>query len=237
MTALFCLCAMTLASAQAQIGNAPANYSKIKFTYRQQPRLGIDEKRFFGSPDVIGSTQFKDKMKLETVGGRELAYVPLDVLTEKDKDIIIGLFSHQSFLITGIYNKEKQVTKLRYSRPDEKTDAVRATLKKVFGRTYGPNVNKSIEFNFRKRKKHFESGMVSGDVPISVQDNALRLDAIATQGFFDEEINRTLVTNTAFTDEKLAAYISPVLPFSNAGGVKKIESHNYTIELVSVTYE
>jgi hypothetical protein len=236
------LCLFVIAvKAQSPFGAAPQDFKKVKFTYLQHSRFKIDESGVYADTTFMKECFLKDKMKIESNDrGAVYGFVRLSELDDKEKKTLIGILSHNNFVIKGIYNKVRQTTKIEYVRDGEAPDDTQALLKKLFGETYTSRVNKRIDLNFESGSRYYESGMVSEDTEIDVGQNLLQLHPDPEKAFigsYQERINGRTLTNIAITNDKLNRYISPILPFGNTGGVEQIISTNYTIELYSVEYE
>jgi hypothetical protein len=226
------------AQAQISIGDAPETFSKIKFTYLQQSRFRIDEKGIYADTVYMTRCFLKDKMKVMVDSRGAYGFVPLSELDDHDRKMLIGVFGHQNFVINGNYNKFRDATHIEYSRSIDKKDKTQALLKKLFGDTYPSNVHRQIDLNFESGSRYIESGMISEDTEIDVSRNLLQLDQnTPLAGQYQERIRGRILTNVAYTNNKLSRFVSPIVPFANTGGVERIIAEDYTIELISVTYE
>jgi hypothetical protein len=228
--------------AQARFPKPPANYAKIRFTYMQQSSLHFDANGIYADTLFLRG-YFPDHkwqvLRLPADPKSVVGFIPIQALTEKDKSVVVGIISHATFKISGVYDKKKNRTRLYYHRPDKDTDVTRSRLKAVFGKTYSDYAMQKKCYDYQTNEFWSETKFSTCLEDIDVQKNQIHwVEGKENLGMFDDTIKGFTFRCAAVVDSDLARHVTPVLLFGNCeSGVAKVETVAYTQELVSVSYE
>lgn len=227
----------------AQIVAKPLeNYSKIRFEYVQNSNVRFDATGVYADTLLLKS-YFPNlpHQLVKSIGesSQPVGFIAISDLKKEDIKKLCGIHGHSNFLITGVYDKRKNRTTIEYSRIKQKDDTNKNQLEALFNQSYGNKVTREIELDYNKNTYFEFVGMSEIRDKLDVQRNNIRwTNPNQLEGIYDGVTSQVKYTNAITLDENLDPHVSPVKLFGNANiGVKKIESLNSTIELLSLVYE
>ncbi len=158
---------------QRTVGSKPDKYSKIIFEYEQKLNVYIDDsgiyadtlvfKELFKEYPIVLKRHPKDTRKM-------VGFLPKRNVQKDKIDKIIGIFSHNNFLIKGEYNVKNQRVVFSFSRSEN--DSVQKKLKTIFQRTYPNSSGRDKIIDYRKNIISRELTLLTFESPFDVSKNS-----------------------------------------------------------------
>lgn len=250
-------------SLHSQIQQKPETFKKIVFKYKVTSNLYLNEKGIHGDT-VLLKINFPDlkfiKTRLPndptTTGG----LIPIEKLSEEDRDKIRIIFSESDHEITGYYYPKKNKTQL--IRSTDEFGQTNLSLKKHLNRSINKHTFKQI-INYKKER--VESYLTTNVVNVTRKDDVRYvaktpkvspstttiMENINSKtkslvwhnvekniGEYQTDNGKLIVTHLVLTNPTLDKQINPFLPFRNCEtGVQETKNLFSTTKLISVTYE
>lgn len=225
-------------SLYSQIQQKPATFKKINFIYKEKTNIYINKQGVYADTLTmkhIFKNKKYEKIKLPndtlTIGG----FIPLEKLSNQNKQDIVGVIAHTTHRITGIYDVEKNETFLSYQRIE--VDNIKANLKKYLNRSY-EDFYFTETINHSENKKDINYPTVSYNETYDALKKITWLNKEQTIGRYDYGSERKIQTNTILVNLKLDKHVSTTFLFNNCPyGIQTLKSEHSNTELILVNYQ
>lgn len=223
----------------AQIQKEPQTYRKIKFTYQQKSNFIVTDSGFYADtllikkyfPEMVFPKIIDEKPTVKTTG-----FIPFSEMNEQNIRKLLGILYHDNVHITGIYDVKKR--RIKYVKIYEAHDF--DPQGKII-KNRDENHKKEIKFKYNSDYTKLQVRI------ILLNDFYQRIDMSSIEWINKEEGIGLFRGNRSKDKDFTAIYqfgldlprlVNPFAIFSNSEyGVKKIDSGESVIQLISVTYE
>lgn len=139
-------------SLHSQIQEKPATFKKIIFKYKVTSNLYLNEKGIHGDT-VLLKINFPDVKFIKKTLPNDPAItgglIPIEKLSEKDRDKIKAIYSKGNYELTGYYDPKKNKTRL--IRSTDESDQTNLALKQYLNRSNKKYTYKQV-INYKKER-------------------------------------------------------------------------------------
>jgi hypothetical protein len=216
----------------------PETYSRIKFVYEQKSNFIIEDEKLYADTLLFKITfpELKFSQGISPIDStRTIGFITIKNLSKEDKRTLEGNLYHSTHTIEGIYDVQKNKTKLIYTRGSKTLNEI---YKKYFGGNFSPfSYNVVVDYNKSKIFTNYPSVNYSTSF-----DSELKKIVFANEdksaGTYTFQTKKGFQTDRITLNKKHNNKITSDIVFSNNDfAVDKIVSLYNTTTLLSVIYE